>query len=236
MIDAETTVLPGLTLRDLVFDLPLDHRRPEGPTIQVYARALDVPGREREDRPWLVFLQGGPGFGAPRPIGVSGWVKRALRDYRVLMLDQRGTGRSTPISAESIRELEADDAALADYLACFRADAIVADCEAIRQRLIGDRRWTVLGQSFGGFCTARYLSVAPHGLRGAIFTGGLPPLSLHADDIYRATYRRVRAQNRRYYERYPGDIARVRRVFELALSRRALVGILRPVAAAGWQR
>ena len=24
------------------------------------------------------------------------WLERALKDYRVLMLDQRGTGRSTP--------------------------------------------------------------------------------------------------------------------------------------------
>ncbi len=218
MISTETTVLPGLTLRDLLFDLPLDHARPEGPTIQVYARALDVPEREHE-APWLVFLQGGPGFGAPRPSGVSGWIKRALRDYRVLLLDQRGTGRSTPISVESVRHLEHDAAALADYLACFRADAIVADCEVIRRRLIGERRWTLLGQSYGGFCTARYLSVAPHGLRGAIFTGGLPPLSLHADDVYRATYRRALEQNRRYYARYPGDITRVREVFEHVAAR-----------------
>jgi pimeloyl-ACP methyl ester carboxylesterase len=26
-----------------------------------------------------------------------GWLPRALRDFRVLMLDQRGTGRSSPV-------------------------------------------------------------------------------------------------------------------------------------------
>ncbi|MCA9718200.1 MAG: alpha/beta fold hydrolase, partial [Myxococcales bacterium] len=208
---ATTTLLPGLILRDHWFDVPLDHARPDGPTIEIYARALDVPGRE-DDRPWLVFLQGGPGFGSPRPTAVSGWIKRALRDYRVLLLDQRGTGRSAPISCESVAGL--DDAALAEHLACFRADSIVADCELIRRALIGDARWTVLGQSYGGFCCARYLSVAPDGLRGVIMTGGLPPLTQHPDEVYRETYRQVLEQNRRYYARYPDDIARVREVFE----------------------
>ena len=35
---------------------------------------------------------------APRPTSPpSGWMKRALKDFRVLLLDQRGTGRSTPV-------------------------------------------------------------------------------------------------------------------------------------------
>ena len=41
----------------------------------------------------LVFLQGGPGFAAGRPVSAeSGWIKRALQDHRVFLLDQRGTG------------------------------------------------------------------------------------------------------------------------------------------------
>jgi pimeloyl-ACP methyl ester carboxylesterase len=53
-------------------------------------------------RPLLVFLQGGPGMEAPGPTAhpsAPGWLERALQDYRVLMLDQRGTGRSAPIGA-----------------------------------------------------------------------------------------------------------------------------------------
>src|ERR1019366_7398373 len=49
------------------------------------------------------------------------------------------------------------------YLAHFRADSIVADAEWIRREL-GVERWSVLGQSFGGFCAMRYLSAAPVGL------------------------------------------------------------------------
>src|SRR5690606_39706746 len=55
-----------------------------------------------EDRPYLVYLQGGPGSEAPRPLDASNppWLPRALREHRVIMLDQRGTGRSTPVGLD----------------------------------------------------------------------------------------------------------------------------------------
>ena len=80
-----------------------------------------------------MFLQGGPGFEATRPTSPpSGWMKRALADFRVLLLDQRGTGRSTPVGAVIPGETAEDQAA---YLSRFRADAIVGDCEWIRREL-----------------------------------------------------------------------------------------------------
>jgi hypothetical protein len=63
--------------------------------------------------------------------------------------------------------------------------------------------------SFGGFCVTTYLSIAPEGLREALITGGVPPIGRPTDDVYSATYRRVLDRNRQYYERYPGDRARV---------------------------
>src|SRR5581483_3754828 len=42
------------------------------------------------------------------------------------------------------------------------------------------------------------------------FTGGLPPVGRPTEDVYRATYERVRERNRRYYARYPADLERVR--------------------------
>jgi pimeloyl-ACP methyl ester carboxylesterase len=92
----------------------------------------------------------------------------------------------------------------ADYLTHFRADSIVRDAEWIRGEL-GVDRWSVLGQSFGGFCVTTYLSAAPEGLREALVTGGLPPIARPVDDVYGATYVRVLERNRRYYARYPED-------------------------------
>jgi len=62
----------------------------------------------------------------------------------VLLLDQRGTGRSTPVTAGTVGQLPADR--LAAYLKLFRADSIVADAELIRHRLAGGARWETLGQ------------------------------------------------------------------------------------------
>ncbi|ADD43300.1 alpha/beta fold hydrolase [Stackebrandtia nassauensis] len=197
--------IPGLILTEHEFQVPLDHSRPDGQRITVFAREVaDPKGR---DRPFLVFLQGGPGQEAPRPHGVPyqpGWLDRALADYRVLMLDQRGTGRSTPVG--DLAGMTPQEQA--DYLTHFRADAIVRDAEWIRAAL-GVDSWSVLGQSFGGFCCLNYLSQAPEGLREVFFTGGVPPVGRHPDDVYRNTYVTMRERNRRYYQRYPGDRDRV---------------------------
>ena len=207
---AVTYTTHGLVLTEHEFSLPLDHDRPGGESITVFAREVADPGGT--DRPFLVFLQGGPGSEAPRPTrhpSSPGWLERALQDFRVLMLDQRGTGRSTPVGA--LPGLSA--AEQADYLKHFRADSIVRDAEAIRAEL-GVDRWSVLGQSFGGFCVMTYLSIAPEGLREAFVTGGLAPVGRQVDEVYRATYERILERNRRYYERYPEDRARVRALVE----------------------
>jgi pimeloyl-ACP methyl ester carboxylesterase len=192
----------GTVVTDHTFPVPLDHSRPDGEQIEVFAR--EIAATADRDLPWLLFLQGGPGFAAQRPSGREGWLDRALRDYRVLLLDQRGTGRSTPVSAASLAT-RGDAAAQAGYLTHFRADSIAGDAELIRRSLAGGAPWTVLGQSFGGFCTVSYLSFAPHGIRQALITGGLPCLTARAEDVYRATYPRVAAKNAAHYARYPGD-------------------------------
>jgi len=206
--------IPGLILTDHTFDVPLDPAVPRGETLRVFAREAVCPDHETDDLPYLLFLQGGPGFPAPRPLRASGWLKRALKEFRVLLLDQRGTGRSTPVTAQTLARFR-EPQAQADYLTHFRADAIVADAEWIRRALLGDgRRWTILGQSYGGFCALHYLCTAPEGLDGALFTGGLPPIDQPADHVYRATYERVFDRNRRYYERYPEDEALASRIVE----------------------
>jgi pimeloyl-ACP methyl ester carboxylesterase len=202
---------PGTVLTDHTFRVPLDHSRPEGEQIELFGREVVAAGKAGADLPWLLFLQGGPGFGSPRPIGRDSWLDRVLDEYRVLLLDQRGTGRSSPASRLSLSRLGSAQAQ-ADYLALFRADNIVRDAELIRRELTGGAPWSVLGQSFGGFCTVTYLSLAPGGVREAFITGGLPGLGVTADDVYRAAYPRVAAKNAEHYERYPADVDRARRI------------------------
>lgn len=197
--------IPGLTLIGHEFTVPLDYSQPNGEQLTIFVRELVTPNKEHAHLPYLIFFQGGPGSGAPRPDGSRGWWKRALQEYRVLLLDQRGTGRSTPVTAQTLARFTTPQAQ-ADYLKHFRADNIVRDAERIRLEWLGENgQWSALGQSYGGFCLTHYLSAAPQGLREVIITGGLPSLTRHADEVYRATYRRVLDKNRLYYERYPED-------------------------------
>src|ERR1700733_10404934 len=100
---------------DRTFTVPLDHGRPDDQQIQVYTREICATGRAGRDLPCLLFLGGGPGSAAPRPSGGEGWLNRALQDYRVLLLDQRGTGRSTPVDRRLLAQI-GDPGAQARYL------------------------------------------------------------------------------------------------------------------------
>ncbi|MER6527203.1 alpha/beta fold hydrolase [Streptomyces sp. NPDC001508] len=208
---------PGVVLTDHRFTVPLDHTDPAGETIELYAREVVAGDKAHQDLPWLVYLQGGPGHGANRFIGRQAWLGRALDEYRVLLLDQRGTGHSTPATRQTL-PLRGGPAEQADYLTHFRADSIVRDCEHIRPRLTGGAPWTVLGQSYGGFCTVTYLSLAPEGLNTAVITGGLPSLDAHAEDVYRAAYPRIERKVGAHYARYPQDVERARRIAEHLLN------------------
>ena len=208
-MQTHTHRFPGILSLSHTLKVPLDHEDEHGPTITLFARELVAADQVERDLPYLVYIQGGPGFESPRPARKTGWIGRALDEFRVLLVDQRGTGRSTPVCARSLARFETPEAQ-ADYLTHFRADAIVRDLEHLRKALLGaEVTWTLLGQSFGGFCALNYLSTAPEGLNAALFTGGLPPIGGHADQVYEATYKRVLIRNQRYFARYPEDQARL---------------------------
>jgi pimeloyl-ACP methyl ester carboxylesterase len=195
--------VPGAVLIEREHTVPLDHAKADGQKITVFSRELAAP--DGGDRPYLIFQQGGPGGEATRPTAPpSGWQKRAIADYRVLLIDQRGTGRSTPVGDIPGETPEAQ----ATYMTHLRADSIVRDAELIRKDL-GIDRWSILGQSFGGFCTMTYLSIAPEGLREAFLTGGLSPIGRSPDEVYGATWKRVIQLNEVHFARYPDDRARI---------------------------
>ncbi len=210
-------IVPGMMIRDMLVPAPLDWSRPDGPVVQIFVREIVDPMKRRETLPVLAYLQGGPGGKSPRPVGSGpAWLQEALKTHRVILIDQRGTGRSSRIDAHVISRFETGEAA-ADYLMHFRADSIVADCEHIRRQLLGNVKWETLGQSYGGFITLTYLSRAPEGLAACYVTGGLAGLSADAETVYRRTYPRVLQKNRRYYQRYQDDtrlIARIADVLE----------------------
>ena len=119
------------------FELPVNHPSPDGRTISVFARELRAHGREAESLPWLVYLQGGPGFPAPRPTALTGWMKRAAKQFRILLLDQRGTGQSTPQTPQTLAPLTAEQQA--EYMPSFRPAQLVAEVDALRRPFATER-------------------------------------------------------------------------------------------------
>ncbi|GAA1743551.1 alpha/beta fold hydrolase [Microbacterium paludicola] len=199
-------------IRDHTVTVPLDWTAPDdGQTIEVFAR--EVAHVERQDAPILVFLQGGPGGKGPRPMPGADWIDEALKTHRLLLLDQRGTGRSSRVEAASIAGLSAADAA--EYIRKFRAEQIIADLEHLRREVFGGVRWQTLGQSYGGFLTLTYLSFRPEAVAAAYVTGGLTSFAPDATDVYRRTLPRVADKTAEFYRRYPQDADVIARVVDV---------------------
>lgn len=212
--------VPGLTVTDHRLAVPLDYTGELPGTIDVFFRLVTSRNKaEDASLPYLLYIQGGPGFESPRPTDNSGWLKAASLYFRVVYMDQRGTGLSAGITPASLEALGPPEAG-ARYLRCFRADSIVRDAEAVRHALLppgsrADTRWSVLGQSFGGFCAVTYLSLFPDSLAEVLIAGGLPPgitSPCSADDVYRRTFGRVARQNAKFYSRFPAAAERARDV------------------------
>ena len=195
-------------------EVPVDWNEPSGPKISVFAREV-VAAEHAADakRPAIVWFQGGPGFEFAHPDQRGGWLEQLLTRYRVVLLDQRGTGLSTPLEARALPFAKPE--ALAEYLSNFRADSIVRDADRMRSTLYGeDANWYVFGQSFGGFCSLTYLSLLPEHITGVIITGGFAPVLHETEEICARLTNHVASRNADFFARYPDDAARVRRIVD----------------------
>ncbi|KAH0614328.1 uncharacterized protein H6S33_006214 [Morchella sextelata] len=229
-------VTGGFKIVDRWFQVPLDYFNPAKGSIKIFARNA-IPNKKDDDGttggklPYFIYLQGtyapneyenlcldnpigGPGFGCGPPSSHPVTDFLFEKGYQVLYIDQRGTGMSTPITSFTLAK-QGSVREQADYVKLFRADNIVRDCEAIRLSLLPEgEKWSVIGQSFGGFCAVTYLSLHPEGLKQVFTTGGMPPLVNNPDEVYRRMYLKVKSRNKVYYEKYPRDIKRVRDIMK----------------------
>ena len=98
----------------------------------------------------VIFLHGGPGAGAsPQSRGFFNPEK-----YRVIIIDQRGCGRSQPYA--ETRENTTWD--------------LVADIEKVRE-MLGIESWLVFGGSWGSTLSLAYAETHPERVRGLILRG-----------------------------------------------------------------
>lgn len=227
IVSQKSHIVPGpLRITEHLFKVPLDYDDPEGETITLFGRSAtnyEVPivATDGEDEsaplPYMVFLAGGPGFGNPEPQNHALTQTALERGYQLLLLDHRGTGHSTPVSTKMLEQLDGGEDAQVEYLRKMRQDNTVRDCEAVRKALtkgLSDEqaKWSVFGQSYGGFVALSYLSFHPEGVREVFLTGGLAPVGKSAEQVYESLYPRVIKRNEEYYKKLPEDIENVRQV------------------------
>ena len=173
---------------------PLDPGQPQGRSIGVHFAVLPALARNKKPDP-VFFFAGGPGQSA---IDLAGHVSRLLarlsnrRD--IVLVDQRGTGRSAPLVCDRAlptRPLRdsADPARLAeevrDCLARLQAlpqgdlrqyttTIAVQDADAVR-RALGADRINLVGASYGTRAALEYQRQFPQTVRRAVLDGVAPP-------------------------------------------------------------
>ena len=103
----------------------------------------------------VVFLHGGPGA------GTSPWHRRFFdpERYRIILLDQRGCGRSTPHASEPDADLRHNT-----------TWHLVADIELLRKNL-GIERWQVFGGSWGSALALAYAEAHPQAVTEIVLRG-----------------------------------------------------------------
>lgn len=169
------------------FEVPENHAQPEG--RRIHLRLALLPAGEAADDDFLVLLAGGPGQSA-----VESWpqVAAALapsaRRRHVLLLDQRGTGGSSPLDCPELSddELHLDPARAAGLArAClarlqattdvrqYTTTAAVADLEAVRQAL-GAPRLDLVGISYGTRVAQQYARAHPQATRALVLDSPVP--------------------------------------------------------------
>jgi pimeloyl-ACP methyl ester carboxylesterase len=185
---------PAITCGELT--VPEDRARPKSSAIRLFVSRLASRSPTPKPDPVLV-LQGGPGS-TPDP---AAFVEHPLRDERdVIILDQRGTGRSQPSLAcpeindadvEALgRDTDADAANRNAYARAARAcrkrlikDGIrlsayntaenATDVADLREAL-GIREWNLAGNSYGTRLALTVMRDHPEGVRTANLGGPYP--------------------------------------------------------------
>lgn len=200
-----TLSAPGLpdsvAARCGIVEVPENRAQPAGRTIRLAVAV--VPGTARRPRPDpVVMLAGGPGQAAREAFPlVAPAFRGILRERQVVLVDQRGTGDSHPLTCEppgdeaasgdrAPSESEAASASAGVGAARERAvrclarldadprfyttsDAVL-DLEAVRSAL-GVREVNLVGISYGTRVALEYLRRHPERIRSVVLDGVVPP-------------------------------------------------------------
>lgn len=179
---------PSLKARCGTLERPLDPSAPDGETIGINVAV--VPALDLEPAPDpVVPLAGGPGQGAVQFYsGYAGAFEALRRDRDILLVDQRGTGKSArmdcPTDEELIEGQYSRETTLAYTREClealphdprfFTTSVAVTDLEAVRAAL-GLPALNLYGISYGSRVAQHYARRYPESTRTIVLDGVVPP-------------------------------------------------------------
>ncbi|WP_374763633.1 alpha/beta fold hydrolase [Yunchengibacter salinarum] len=166
------------------FDLPLHHAGPGAETVSVFAAVLPARSARPQPDP-LVILAGGPGQAASELAPLVDRIFDAVRDSRdIVLIDQRGTGRSTPLQCDLETDVNSLSALTDAVRACragfdldvaaFTQENAVQDFRAVLDRL-GYGSVNLWGGSYGTRVISHYVKRFPDHVRAFIADSIAPP-------------------------------------------------------------
>jgi len=179
-------------------EVPEDRDRPDGRKLRIFAAVLPANTLTPKDDP-LLILAGGPGQAASYLAPFAARLAELRRTRDIVLIDQRGTGRSSPLTCQAFRPRDDDvfetdpvprARQCAQELAAQGVDAAqyttttwLADLEAMRSAL-GYARWNLWGGSYGSRVAQAYLRRHPDAVRTVTLDGVAPPDMVITLDVW----------------------------------------------------
>jgi pimeloyl-ACP methyl ester carboxylesterase len=173
-------------------EVPEDRDRPQARRIRLALAWIPTDARQPQPDP-VFMLAGGPGQSALQSFpSVAAAFGDILRQRNVILVDQRGTGGSNPLTcrdtedSKAVREDEAGNPEVARHAAAqclnelaadprfYTTSDAVTDLEAVR-RAIGAPQINLVGVSYGTRVAQEYLRRYPATARTVVLDGVVPP-------------------------------------------------------------
>lgn len=162
--------------------VPENYAKPEGNEITVNFAVIPAIDKTQNKEP-LMFLAGGPGQAA---VELAAMIRQGFTEVRktrdIILVDQRGTGKSHPLQCENGLEMDpyvlAPEAfgteeikecldALEGDLSQFNSENAIRDFDAVRAAL-GHEKINIYGGSYGTRAGLVYMKLFPESLRSVI--------------------------------------------------------------------
>lgn len=169
--------------------VPLNPHEPGGETIELFVAVVEALAEQPAPDP-LAVIAGGPGEAATRfYVTTEQAFSRIVRNRDIVLVDQRGTGRSAALRCDASQDdpfLTAGGVAgmVEASVEClegldhdprfFTTSVAVRDLEAVRQAL-GYERMNLYGVSYGTRVAQHYLRRFPDRVRRLVLDGVVPP-------------------------------------------------------------